>query len=143
MNTTHPARPRSGLRSVKAVFVGLLAIVALSTATDAVMHATGVFPPFGQPMSDGLFVLATAYRIVISIAGCALAARLAPNRPMRHALSLGVVGALVSLAGAVATWNAGPEFGPKWYPLLLVAVAVPCALAGGRLEAVSPWRTSS
>jgi hypothetical protein len=56
-----------------------------------VLHATGVFPPFGQPMADALFLLATAYRIVYGVAGCYLTARLAPDRPMRHALALGVV----------------------------------------------------
>ena len=39
----------------------------------------------------------------------------------------------MSIAGTVATWNRGPEFGPKWYPLSLVAIAMPCAWAGGKL----------
>jgi hypothetical protein len=52
---------------------------------------------------------------------------------MGHALALGVVGVLVSLAGALATWNAGPAFANHWYPLALVAVSMPCAWAGGRL----------
>ena len=38
--------------------------------------------------------------------------------------------------GMVVTWNAGPEFGPKWYPLSLVATALPCAWFGGWLHAV-------
>jgi hypothetical protein len=55
---------------------------------------------------------------------------------MQHALVLGVVGLALSIAGAVGTWNAGPEFGPKWYPLALVAIALPCAWVGGRLRAM-------
>ena len=54
-------------------------------------------------MSDGLFVLATAYRTVFAIAGCYITARLAPDRPMMHALVLGSVGVVRSTAGAVAT----------------------------------------
>jgi hypothetical protein len=127
-------RSRRTLRSIGAVVAGLLVIVVLSTATDMVLHATGVFPPFGQPMSDALFLLATAYRIVYGVAGCYITARLAPDRPMQHALVLGVVGLVVSTAGAVATWNRGPEFGPKWYPLAVIAIALPCAWAGGRLR---------
>jgi hypothetical protein len=84
-------------------------------------------------MSDSLFLLATAYRIVISVAGCYITARLAPDRPMRHALALGVVGVVASAAGAVATWNRGPAFGPHWYPLALIALAMPCAWLGGKL----------
>jgi hypothetical protein len=113
---------------------GFLAIVVLSTVTDLVLHGTGVFPGWGQPMSNPLWLLATAYRVVFSIAGCYLAARLAPARPLDHALALGALGVVVSTAGAVATWGQGPAFGPAWYPLGLIAVALPCAWAGGRLH---------
>jgi hypothetical protein len=34
--------------------------------------------------------------------------------------------------GSVATWNRG--LGPHWYPLALIALAMPCAWAGGRLR---------
>jgi len=120
-------------RSIGAVFAGLIVIFVLSTAVDVVLHATGVFPPWGKPMSDPLFALATAYRIVISIGGCYIAARMAPDRPMKHALALGIIGVVVSIAATIATWNRGPEFGPKWYPIALVVVAMPCAWFGGKL----------
>ena len=132
MNETQ--RPRRILRRIGAVLAGMLAVFILSIATDMVMHATGVFPPWGEPMADALFLLATAYRIVYGVAGGYIAARLAPDRPMQHALVYGVVGLVLSIAGAVATWNAGPAFGPRWYPLALVATAMPCAWAGGRLR---------
>ena len=128
------------LRSIGAVLAGFVAIFAVTTATDVLLHATGVFPPWGQPMSDRLFLLATAYRIVYGVAGSYLTARLAPDRPMRHALWLGFVGVVFSIAGTVATWDRGPEFGPKWYPLALVAIAIPCAWAGGRLREAPVWR---
>ena len=126
-------QPQRMLRSIGAVLAGLLAVIILSIGTDAALHATGVFPPWGRPMPDGLFMLATFYRTVYGIVGGYIAARLAPYRPIAHALALGVVGFVVSLAGVVATWNAGPEFGPKWYPLALVAIAMPSAWLGGRL----------
>ncbi|HXZ28906.1 MAG TPA: hypothetical protein VEG08_13015 [Terriglobales bacterium] len=126
--------PRRLGRSFAAVFVGLAAIVVLSLGTDEVLHLARVFPPWGQPMSDALFVLATIYRCVYAVAGCYLAARLAPSRPMRHALMLGVVGVVLSTAGAVGTWKRGPEFGPHWYPLGLIASSLPCAWLGGRLQ---------
>jgi hypothetical protein len=50
-------------------------------------------------------------------AGSYLAARLAPDRPMQHALVLGAVGLALSIAGAVGTWNAGPEFVALHNPL--------------------------
>ena len=137
---TEMARPRRTARSIGAVLAGFVTIFAVTTATDVLLHATGVFPPWGQPMSDRLFLLATAYRIVYGVAGSYLTARLAPDRPMRHALWLGFVGVVFSIAGTVATWGRGPEFGPKWYPLALVAIAIPCAWAGGRLREAPVWR---
>ena len=129
MSETQP--PRRLYRSVRAVFAGLIAIIVLSTATDAVLRVIGVFPSAGRPMSGANFLWAAAYRIVYSVAGCYLAARLAPDSPMRHALLLGAIGLAVSTAGALATWNEGPAFGPKWYPLSIVVTAMPCAWAGG------------
>jgi len=131
MSETKPQRRI--LRSVGAVLAGLLFIVIITTATDAILHATGVFPPWGQPMSDSLFLLAFAYRVVYGIAGGYLTARLAPDKPVKHAVVLGVIGFVLSLAGTVATWNRGPEFGPKWYPISLMLIAIPTAWLGGKL----------
>lgn len=131
MSETHP--PRQILRSIGAVFAGLLIIFVLSLATDVVMHATGVFPPWFKPMADPLWVFALAYRSVYAVLGAYVTARLAPNQPMKHALLLGVIGVFLSVVGVASTWNAGPEYGPKWYAILLVASALPCAWLGGKL----------
>jgi surface polysaccharide O-acyltransferase-like enzyme len=125
---------RNILRSIGSVVAGLLFIVVLSLTTDVVMHATGIYPPWFQYMSDSLFVLATAYRSLYSVLGCYLSARLAPNRPMPHALILGVIGLVLSIVGALATWNKGREFGPKWYPLALVVLSIPLAWVGGKIR---------
>jgi hypothetical protein len=133
-STTLPAAaraPRRVLRRVGAVLAGLVAIFAITTATDIVMHVTGVFPPVGAPpMADALFLLALAYRLVYGVAGGYFTARLAPDRPIHHALVLGGVGLVVSVAGTVALRDAGPV----WYPLALAASALPCAWLGGRFH---------
>src|SRR5215216_6602981 len=126
--------PRRIVRTIGAVVAGLLFIVILSVLTDVVMHATGVYPPWFTYMPDSLFLLATAYRSVYSILGSYLTARLAPQRPMLHALILGVVGVVLSIVGALSTWNKGPEFGPKWYPIALIVLSVPLAWIGGQLR---------
>ena len=126
-------QPRRIGRSIGAVFAGLLTIALLDNFIDFILHSTGVYPPVGQTMADGLFLLAIAYRTVDGILGCYIAAALAPSRPMRHALILGGIGVVLSSLGALATIGAGPEFGPVWYPLTLVAIALPCAWVGGKL----------
>jgi len=52
---------------------------------------------------------------------------------MLHALMLGVLGLAVSIVGTVVTWNKGPAFGPHWYPIALVVLAMPQCWAGGKL----------
>jgi hypothetical protein len=134
MSETRPRR-RLG-RSIGAVLVGIFAGVALTIGTDFALHASGVFPPVAQqpPMSDALFLLATAYRIVYGIAGGYIIALLAPGRPMQHALVGGAVGLVVGIVGAAVTWNMVPSLGPHWYPLALVVTALPCAWLGGKLR---------
>jgi hypothetical protein len=53
---------------------------------------------------------------------------------MGHALVGGLIGLLASAAGAAATWNKGPAFGPHWYPLALVVLALPTAWVGGMMR---------
>lgn len=118
-------------RSVWAVFAGVLFIIVATTIVDVVLHAAGVYPPTNQPMTDGLALLATAYRIVISIGGGWLTAMLAPGNPMKHALILGVVGVVLGTIGAAVTWNLG--LGPHWYPIALVVLAIPQCWLGGKL----------
>jgi hypothetical protein len=132
MSETHP--PRGIGRSIAALLAGFLFVIILSLCTDVVLHATAVFPPWGQPVAGSLLLLATAYRIVYGVAGNYIMARLAPGRPMQHALVGGVIGVALSSIGAAATWNRGPAFGPHWYPLALVALAMPQAWLGGKLR---------
>ena len=67
------------------------------------MNAIGVLPRLGQPAGNNALLLATAYRTIYGIGGSYIAARLAPNGPMGHALTLGTFGLILSIVGAVAT----------------------------------------
>lgn len=124
--------PRRLRRSTLAVLAGLVGLVALSLGTDQILHVLKVYPPWGEPMYEpGLNLLALAYRIVYAVLGSYLTARLAPRAPMRHALVLGVIGLVVSTAGAIAAIPM--NLGPAWYPIALALTALPCAWLGGRL----------
>jgi hypothetical protein len=118
-------------KSIWAVAAGVLAIIIVTTIVDIVLHAIHVYPPMDKPIDDALALLATVYRVVISVGGAYLTARLAPDRPLRHAMILGIVGVALGLAGAVATWNLG--LGPRWYPVALVILAIPQCWVGGKI----------
>jgi hypothetical protein len=81
----------------------------------------------------GLDALALGYRIVYTILGGYIAARLAPNAPVRHAVILGAIGLLFATLGAVVTITKY-DFGPDWYPILLAVTALPCSWLGGALR---------
>ena len=119
-------------RSVWAILVGFLAVVALSLGTDQIMHSLNIYPRWGEPMNETSdHLLALAYRCVYGSVGGYLAARFAPRNPMRHAIILGVIGFALSLLGAVATIPL--NMGPAWYPISLVITALPCSWLGGWL----------
>ena len=122
--------------SVRAIMLGFVAVVVLSVVTDAAMYKAGIFPKLGTGMSNGLFALATVYRTVYGILGSYVTARFAPYKPMKHSLIGSVIGLVLSIGGAVATWNK-TEMGPHWYPLALVVTALPTAWLGAKIKMMS------
>lgn len=128
--TTPDTSRRNLPRSVGASLAGFIAVFMLSLGTDQVFHVLAVYPPWGQPMTDtGLLLLALSYRIVYGIAGGYIVARLAPRNPMRHALIMGGIGFVLSMAGGIAMW----DMGAHWYPVALALSSIPCAWAGAAL----------
>ena len=123
--------PRTG-RSVLAVIAGIVVGVALSLGVDEILHLTRVYPPWGEKMSGPLFIVATAYRIVFSVAGSYVMARVAPYRPMLHAMIGGAIVLVMSAAGTAATWNR--DIQPHWFPVAVAAIALPCAWIGGKIR---------
>ncbi len=130
--TFPPAPKRHRGRSVGAVVAGFAVIVALSLGTDQVLHILKVYPPWGEPMAGVLFVVATAYRVVYTLLGGYITARLAPHAPVRHALILGLAGLVAGILGVIAN-IAKPELGPLWYSIAVAVTGPPCAWLGGVL----------
>ncbi len=121
------------VRSICAVLAGAIVSVTLSLITDAVLQRAGVLPQLGHPAASGPLLLATIYRTVFGVMGAYVTALLAPSRPMLHAMVLGAIGFVMSTLGAVVTWSRAAEFGPHWYPVALVVLALPTAWLGGEL----------
>jgi len=135
---TETQHPRRIVRSIVALLTGIFAGVILTVVTDIVLHVTGVFPPWGQPTGDALLLLATAYRIPFNIAGSYVVARLAPDRPMQHALVSGVVGVVAGTVGAV-TKSAALEY-PARDAVCPGAEPQLTGVANGQLERRTPLR---
>jgi hypothetical protein len=125
--------PATPARSILAVMAGFFAVAGLSLGTDQLLHTLEVYPPWGEPMFDnGLNALALSYRLVYTVLGGFITARLAPRSPMRHVNVLGLIGLLAGTAGAVAAITAA-NLGPNWYPIAIAVTAYPLTWLGGRL----------
>lgn len=119
-------------RSVAAAVVGFLVIGLLAIGTDAIVKASvpGVFGADDRVDSVPWLLIIQLYVFVYAAFGCWLAARMAPNRPMRHALILGVLGLAFNIAGTIALWDKMPA----WYHIVALALVMPAAWMGGRIR---------
>ena len=125
-------RSRKIGRSILALLAGFIVNVMLSLGTDLGLQALGILPAIGRgPINDFQSALAAAYRTLFGVISSYIVARLAPRRPLEHALVGAAIGMMLATAGAVATWN--KSLGPHWYPLLLIALALPSGWAGAKL----------
>lgn len=133
ISTTATSAQPNRLRSVGAVLAGFVAVFVLSLGTDQVLHVLGVYPPWNQPMYDpGLNFLALSYRIVYTVLGGYITARLAPYNPIRHVLILGIIGLVLATVGAIVAITKA-DLGPSWYPIALALTALPSTWLGGVL----------
>lgn len=122
------------LKSIGAVVAGFFTVVLFSIGTDFVLEAIGVF---SAPQEEGLFVtwmlaLAFVYRTAYTILGGYVTALLAPQKPMKHAIILGLIGSVVGTLGAIAAW----DLSSHWYPVALVVAALPSTWLGGKLASL-------
>jgi hypothetical protein len=120
------------LKSAGAIVVGFITVAGLSTVTDFLLEAIGVLPPVSQ---EGLFVtwmlmLALSYRLVYTVLGGYVTARLAPESPMKHVWILAGIGQVAGILGVVAGWNLSAH----WYPIAIALTAIPCTWLGGWLR---------
>lgn len=118
-------------KSIWAVIAGLLFTIIVTTLVDVVLHLTGVYAAWDQALDDRLSAIALSYRVVITIAGGWVTAKLAPSHPMKHAMWLGAIGTVLGVVGIVATWNLG--MGPHWYPIAIAVLGIPECWLGATL----------
>ncbi len=119
------------MKSIGAGLAGIIIGVVLSLGTDRVLANMGIIPQDNLWVSTYIIWLVLFYRTVYNTLSFYVVARLAPNHPMRHALVMGVIGTLVSIAGAIATKDM--NIGPAWYAWTLALLTLPSAWLGGWL----------
>lgn len=119
------------MRSVMAVVAGFVLIGALSVGADALVHQIAPGAYEGTRLTSVPWLIATQlYVAVFATFGCYVCARLAPNRPLRHAMVLGALGLVFNLFGSFARWSDVPV----WYHVVGLVMTMPYAYLGGWLR---------
>ena len=96
-------------RSILAVVTGFVLTGLLIGATTffVVSSNPGAFDARNAPTTLGMLLVMHAYVAVYATLGCWVAARMAPSRPMRHAMIVGVLGVIVNAANP-SIWSTYP-----------------------------------
>ena len=120
------------LRSILAIVVGFVLIAALAMGTDMVVMRAfpAAFSAAGTTNDLSILMLMAGYVAVYAIIGCYVTARLAPNRPMRHALILGGLGLVMNIVATISLWGTAPA----WYHIVNLLLVMPYAWIGGRIR---------
>jgi hypothetical protein len=118
------------LKAIGAILAGMIFVGISHAGTDFVLEKLGIFT---QP-SEGfhtpwMVVTATIYRCIFTVIGGYITAALAPDPRMRYVLILGIIGLVLSTAGAIVTIPM--KIAPTWYPIALAVTALPCTWLGG------------
>lgn len=122
------------LKSVGAIIIGLIAGSILTILGDYIMVATGLMNMerfVDTPLHILLIVI--LYRFVFNAVGCYVTAKLASSKPMLHALALGIIGFVLSLAGTFFMWAQATPF----YNIAIILIALPSAWIGGKLYIIN------
>jgi hypothetical protein len=120
----------------KSVGVILLAFVInalLSVVTDFLLESIGILPDPNQGLFETWAILLVLfYRGVYTVFAGFIVAKLAPGKPLMHAVILGAIGTLITLLAV-----SNPSFSdkaPMWFGYTLAAIIIPCAWLGVKIH---------
>jgi ABC-type Fe3+-siderophore transport system permease subunit len=127
------------VRLILSIVAGFIVTAILSTGTDFTLESAGILPPYGQPLFDtGLLLLATTYRALYQVVGSYVAARAAKESAHAAVWTLGILGAVIWLAGGLTM----QDLAPLWYSVLGAVLSLPTTLLGGKLNAMKMEKTA-
>jgi hypothetical protein len=120
------------LKRIGSVLAGFFLIGLLGYLADTVLQQLGILPiPTEHKFETGHALLALTYHLVFAILGGFVTARLAPDRPLAHAIVLGILGIGISTLGLIAILM--QDLAPAWYGGALIVFSIPVTWLGGKL----------
>ena len=112
---------------------GFILSVVLSIGTDVLLSISGIMNMESFKDNSAIIVLLViVYRFIYNVVGCYVTSILAPNKPMKHALIIGVIGTALALLGSIVMW----EKAVAWYNGSVILISFPSAWMGAKLFTV-------
>ena len=119
-------------KSIGVIIVGFMVSALLSIVTDFLLESIGVLPDPSKGLFDtGMIILVLFYRGIYNIVSGFLVAKLAPGKPMLHAMILGAIGTILTVLATFAPSFA--EKAPLWFGYTLAAITIPTLWSGVRI----------
>lgn len=120
------------LKRIGAVLAGFILIGFLGFLTDTILQLLGILPvPTEHTFETRHALLALSYHLLFVVLGGFVTARLAPDHPMAHAITLGILGIVISTLGLIAIIT--QDLAPAWYGWSLIVFSIPVTWLGGKL----------
>lgn len=121
---------KSIFKSIGAILAGFVLGATLSVATDFLFDKLGIMSLDNFKETTAIILLVIiVYRFVFNVMGCYLAAKLAPSKPMKHVIIMGIIGTVLSILGSFVMW----DIAIAWYNIAIILIALPSAILGGKL----------
>jgi uncharacterized protein YacL len=120
------------VKSIVAVLAGAVGLFILAAGFDWALEKTG-YLNVNSFDANTCWIIAVVIvaRCVFSLVAAYVTARLAPDRPMLHAMILGSIGVLIGISSMVYLWNKSPH----WFLMVLTLIPLPFCWAGGDMYA--------
>jgi len=117
-------------KSIGAIAAGFLLGAVLSIVADILFNSADLMNMENfKETSSGIIFVVIVYRFIFNVCGCYLTAKLAPSKPMKHALIIGVIGTVLAILGSAAMWDKAVA----WYNVTVILISFPSAWLGAKL----------
>jgi archaellum biogenesis protein FlaJ (TadC family) len=125
-----PTSPRPST-SKRAVYTGLAVVAVLTLIGYIAARITGLIVPGFVPAENELLLFVSSIALFMMVGGY-VTAKLAPQDPKNHTISLGTILTVIGLVASIALSFA--NYGPNWFGWLLVLSGLPFAWLGGKFK---------
>lgn len=118
-------------KSTGAIVAGFVVTVSLAMAADEMVlrFVTDARDAFGRVTDVRILIVMLTYTGLSAIGGSYATGRLAPSRPLRHAMILGAIALALTVVATFMFWDSGPA----WYHVIAVGMVLPSAWIGGAM----------